>query len=249
MGKIVAIGGGEIGRPGFDIETEVIDRETIRLTGKNNPNLLFIPTASNDNLNYVDTVKKYFGDKLGCNVDVLFLVDKDISFEEISNKILSSDIVYVGGGNTRDMMELWIKLKVDVVLKEAFDNGIVLSGLSAGGICWFDKGCSDSDDYSLDSDPEKFVSVLGFGIAAGTFCPHFDVEIERENGLKKILLEERGFALAFDNCTAIEIIDDKFRIIKSSDGANVYRVYFKDGIYCKEVIDNNDFLDLKLLLL
>ena len=74
MGKIVAIGGGEIGRPGYPVETTVIDKEIIRLTGKTNPHLLFIPTASSDSTSYYEVVKKHFGDDLGCFTDVLYLI-------------------------------------------------------------------------------------------------------------------------------------------------------------------------------
>jgi len=77
MGKIIAISGGEIGRPGFKIETEEIDKEIIRLSNKRNPKLLFIPTASNDNQEYIDVINNYFGKRLGCEVDTLYLIEKE----------------------------------------------------------------------------------------------------------------------------------------------------------------------------
>ena len=73
MGKIVALGGGEIGRPGYPIETTAIDEEIIRLSGKNKPRLLFIPTASRDSEIYIETLQKHFGERLGCKIDVLRL--------------------------------------------------------------------------------------------------------------------------------------------------------------------------------
>ena len=75
MAKFVAVGGGEIGRPGFPIETLSIDSEIIRLTGKSRPNLLFLPTASGDDEGYTKVVEDYFGSRLGCNVSVLYLKD------------------------------------------------------------------------------------------------------------------------------------------------------------------------------
>ncbi len=95
--KIVAIGGGEIGRPGTKIETKAIDREIIHLTGKKSPKLLFLPTASGDSEGYYEIVRNYFGKKLGCRVDVLYLIKEKLSKEQIERKILGSDIVYVGG--------------------------------------------------------------------------------------------------------------------------------------------------------
>ena len=74
MKKIIAIGGGEIGRPGTEIETEEIDMEIIRLSGKKHPKLLFLPTASGDHSGYIEVVRKYFGERLGCDVDTLYLV-------------------------------------------------------------------------------------------------------------------------------------------------------------------------------
>src|SRR3989338_5960150 len=98
--KIVAIGGGEIGRPGYPVETTKIDKEIIALTGKTNPRLLFIPTASSDSELYYETVKKHFGKTLGCKTDVLYLINKDLSKKEIEQTIFGADIIYVGGGNT-----------------------------------------------------------------------------------------------------------------------------------------------------
>lgn len=132
MKKIVAIGGGGIGRPGTKAETVSIDKEIIRLTGKKHPRLLFIPTASSDSPTYYPVIQKYFGKQLGCKTDVLYLINKELSKKEIERKILSSDIVYVGGGNTLKMLRIWKTQGVDKILKKAWDKGIVLSGLSAG---------------------------------------------------------------------------------------------------------------------
>src|SRR3989344_5093693 len=134
--KIVAVGGGEIGRPGTSIETEKIDKETIKLSGKKHPKLLFIPTASSDSEGYVEVVKKYFGKRLGCKVDVLRLLKSKPNRREIRKKILGTDIVYVGGGITLKMMAVWRKLGVDSILEVAVRKGIVLSGVSAGAVCW-----------------------------------------------------------------------------------------------------------------
>lgn len=137
MKKLVAIGGGEIGQSGYPVETTKIDKEIIRLTGKRNPRLLFIPTASSDSKSYFEAVKKHFGKRLGCKTDVLYLIKEKPTRKEIEEKILNSDMIYVGGGNTLKMMKVWRKTGVDKVLKQAYNKGVVLSGLSAGSICWF----------------------------------------------------------------------------------------------------------------
>src|ERR1700682_330185 len=119
---IVAIGGGEIRTRG----TAAIDREIIRLSNKEHPKILFIPTASSDSERYCRRFTEHFGKFLKCKTDVLSLIDRPPSAREIERKILSTDIVYVGGGNTLQMMRVWRRLGVDRLLKAAYANGIVL---------------------------------------------------------------------------------------------------------------------------
>src|SRR5579863_363198 len=109
---IVAIGGGKIATR----QTLPIDREIIRLTHQKNPRLLFIPTASSDSEIYWKKVQKYFGDFLKCKTDVLFLMKENPSREQIRSKISGTDIIYVGGGNTLQMMRVWRRLGVDKLL-------------------------------------------------------------------------------------------------------------------------------------
>jgi dipeptidase E len=140
---IVAIGGGEIRTRG----TADIDREIIRLSNKEHPRILFVPTASSDSARHWQRFLEYFGKFLKCKADVLFLVNEPPSARQIERKILAADIVYVGGGNTLFMMRVWRRLGVDKVLKAAYEYGIVLAGISAGAICWFDSGHSDSMSF------------------------------------------------------------------------------------------------------
>jgi len=133
---IIAIGSGEIRTRG----TAPIDREIIRLTNKQHPKLLFIPTASSDSERYWKHVQECFGGFLKCKTDVLFLVVDGLSKTKIERKIRWADIIYVGGGNTLQMMRVWRRLGVDKLLKTAYESGTVLSGISAGAICWFESG-------------------------------------------------------------------------------------------------------------
>lgn len=243
MKKIVAIGGGEIGRPGHPIETTKIDKEIIRLTGKKNPKLLFIPTASSDSESYYKIVKKYFSDKLGCKTDVLYLIKEKQSKEEIKKKILESNIIYVGGGDTLKMMKVWKEKGIDKILKEAYKKGIVLSGLSAGSICWFKWGNSDSRKFT--SPKANLIKISGLGLINALHCPHYNFEKDRKGDLKKMMKKTSGVAIAIDNCCAIEIIDDEYRIISSRSSANAYKVYWKAGKYYREIIKKEE--EFKLL--
>lgn len=247
MKKIIAIGGGEIGRPGFSVETMQIDKEIIRLTGKKKPRLLFIPTASSDSVSYVETVQKHFGQTLGCKIDVLYLIGTDFNTKEIEEKVFGSDIIYVGGGNTLKMMKIWRKIGLDKILKQAYEKGIVLSGVSAGSICWFELGSSDSRKFI---DPKAdLIKVSGLGFIKALHCPHYDFEKDRKPELKKMMKNTSGIAIAIDNCCAIEIIDDTYRIISSKPNANAYKVYWKANIYHEEVINKEvEFRQLNALL-
>jgi dipeptidase E len=227
MQKIIAIGGGEIGRPGYPIETTIIDKEIIKLSNKKKPKLLFIPTASSDSEGYYETVKKYFGKKLGCETDVLYLLKKNLTYKQIEKKILSSDIVYVGGGNTLKLMNIWKKYGVDKILKKAIRKAIVLSGISAGSICWFNFGNSDSRKFV--NKKAGLIRVTGLGIINALNCPHYDFEKERKADLKKMMKRTSGVAIAVDNCCALEIIGDDYRIISSKKTANAYKVYWQAG--------------------
>ena len=127
MGKIVAIGGGDF-RTG---ETLALDQEVVGLTGKRRPRALFIPTASSDSIEHWEAFRTAYGGELGCDAYVLNLLAAPPSSRELAEAILSSDLVYVGGGNTLKMMRRWRRLGVDTILRAANDGGSVLAGVSA----------------------------------------------------------------------------------------------------------------------
>ena len=241
--KIIAIGGGEIGKPGTKIETRKIDEESIRLTGKKHPKLLFIPTASSDSESYYQTVQNYFGKILGCKTDVLYLTQKPTN-QEIREKILNTDIIYVGGGNTLKMLKIWRRLGVDKVLEEAAEKDVVLSGVSAGAICWFKYGNSDSKGKS------NLIKVRGLEFIDLMACPHYDVEKSRRPSLRKMIKYNGGLALALENCSALEVIGDIYRVLTSSKDARIYRVYRLYGKVVEEELPiDGKFRPLELLKL
>lgn len=231
----------------FPVETTKIDKQAIALTGKKNPKLLFIPTASSDSTGYYEVVKKHFS-KLGCKTDVLYLLSNKLSKKQLRDKILSFDIIYVGGGNTLKMMTVWRRLEVDAMLKEASQKGIVLSGVSAGAICWFSFGNSDSRRFSSGS--KKLIKVTGLGLIDALFCPHYDFEPFRKKDLKRMMRQtSRVVAIAADNCTAVEIVNDEYRVLKSKPSAKVYKVFWKSGkYYHEEIISDGQYRSITELL-
>lgn len=224
MGKIIAIGGGEI----KDLDTFSIDKEIVRLTGKKNPKALFIPTASGDAEGYCETFRQVYGDRLGCNIEVLRLVKETLPEKEIRDKLLSSNLIYVGGGNTQTMLDTWKKYGVDNLLKQAYSRGIVLSGLSAGAICWFRYGCSDAPRFS-DSSNNSLIRINGLGLINTTVSPHHIREKHRDDGLAKIMKTTPGVGIGLDDNCALEIIDGTYRFIRSKENAGAKKIFYKDG--------------------
>lgn len=252
MRTIVAIGGGEIGGPIFDkdrhiigtygIETIKIDQEIIKLSQKKNPNTLFIPTASHDSAGYCMGFKKYYEDTLGCRVNTLLLLSAP-SKEEIKTAILEADIIYVGGGNTQFMLETWGKFGLPPLLRKAYEKGTILSGLSAGANCWFEKSSTDSflteeDKTDFEKAKEKLAIMDGLGYLEGVICPHYLKEPYRRPAflyqMKNIHLKGYGV----DNNAALVFIDEKFKgVIKSDPSAKVFEISSNNGIVTeKELI-------------
>ena len=247
MTHIIAIGGGEIGRPGYPVETTEIDKQIIHLSGKTNPKVLFIPTASTDSSGYSEVFKQHYGNRLGCDVQVLNLYSKP-SKTNIERLIDEANIIYVGGGNTLKMMTLWRRTGVDKLLADALNNGTVLCGLSAGAICWFKGGLSDSRSFSSGGKVWNYINVRGLDLEDVFICPHFDFETQRPPALKKMLEGTKKVAIALDNCSALEIKDDTFRILRSKQSANAYKAYWSVGKYNLELLPvSEDYQPLSLL--
>jgi dipeptidase E len=232
---IVAIGGGEIRTRG----TAAIDREIIRLTDKKKPKLLFIPTASSDSERYWKHVQEYFGKFLGCKTDVLFLIKEQPSKEQIRRKILRADAIYVGGGNTLLMMRVWRRLGVDRLLISAYKSGTVLSGISAGSICWFDSGHSDSMSF-YNPRKWKYINVKGLGLISGIHCPHYNSQtrgVPRRKNFRHMIRKVGGIGIAIDNNCAIEFIDGRLsKVIRSKGYSRAFRVYKRGGKVVEEQI-------------
>jgi dipeptidase E len=223
--KIVAMGGGHV----VDIY-----RHAAGLTGKNEPKLLVIPTANYDSSMTVAQTILSFGLSVSPNSEELKLIAGKDEPAEIERKILSADIIYVTGGNTQMAVEIWRKTGVDRLLRQAWEKGTVMSGLSAGAICWFESGHSDSEWYGKKSD-WKYIEVEAMGFMKGMFCPHYDSRTAlgpmRWQDLRLMMqnMPEGKVCIAVDDYAAIEIIDDHYRIL--DDGiANAYRVYKQGGI-------------------
>lgn len=244
MKKIITIGGGSLK------DNLHINKEIVKLTGKKKPKLLFIPTASSDEAKYVEAIEKNFK-ALGCSVKNLLLLSQKYSKEELKNLILGADIIYVGGGNTLMMMRKWRRLGIDKLLKKAWKKGAVMCGSSAGSICWYESGHSDSMYYY---NPKKwdYIRVHGLNFIPFINCPHYDSQTgrkKRKNDFKRMMKKYPGqIGITCDDSVAIEYLGDKFRVLSNQKTSHAYRVYWKEGKFYEEKLENTSkFLPMKKL--
>lgn len=253
--KIVAIGGGENGRKRSDgthypYELANQDKELIRLTGKEHPNFLLIAHAQplERQESYFQVMFDIYGEMYGCSC-------KDLKSNELTNTELVkslvnwADIIFEGGGNTLDMIKLWRETGFDKTLKQAWIDGKVMCGVSAGANCWFKECSSDSLKIKYGND-QPLIGVECLGFVDGLFVPHCD-EKDRLDNVKELLKSSEQIGLSMSNCTALEIVDDEYRLITSDASyhnieAFGLKSYWKDGEYIEEYIDTS--LDFKPLI-
>lgn len=240
MAYVVAIGGGEL----RDGETFSIDKYIVDLAGRAHPHHLFIPTASKEPQSYIDIVKHVYGDQLGCECDSLRILGAGKGAEESEEKIAWADIVYVGGGNTRFMMEAWAKNGIDKMLKAKLQAGVVLSGLSAGSICWFEGGISDSEIMD-NGEGRDYVKVGGLGLLPGCHSPHLDVR-ETDEAFRRYLQRNEESFLGIENNCAVMVDGSGYRIVRSRSDKNAYVFrYSGKGVYEKVLLkDKGEIEDI-----
>ena len=215
--QIIAIGGGGFGRsPGEGL----IEKYLLDQSEKDVPNICFIPTATGDNeaykVNYYSTFSK-----LDCSPSHLDFFKRTPDLKEL---ILKQDVIFVGGGNTKSMLAVWKDWGLDLLLKEAYEKGVIMSGVSAGAICWFDQGITDSWAEDL-----KVMDCLGF--IEGACCPHYDEEPQRKPSLNKFITEKvLKSCYAVDGGCALHIEDEKeFKSVVFSENKNSFLVEMKDN--------------------
>ena len=194
--NIIAIGGGGFGaNPGQGIIEEYI----LKQTKKKNPKICFIPTATGDNEAYKVNYYSTFTNLDCCPTHLDFFKRTP----DLNDLILNQDAIFVGGGNTKSMLAVWKEWGLDKILKKAYLNGTVMSGVSAGAICWFQNGITDSWASNL-----KMMPCLNF--VKGTCCPHYDEEPERKPAVEKLLLTNKiKNVYAVDGGAALHIKNEK----------------------------------------
>jgi peptidase E len=207
-------------------------RYMAQLTGKPRPKLLFLPTASADN---VTGILNWY--KTCSTLEVTPMVQESFiastrqsqSWEEV---FLSVDGIVCSGGNTLNQQAIWKAQGIDVILRKAWDQGIVLGGASAGSLCWFEEG-------TTDSRPKELSKVTCLGFLKGSHCPHYDAEPGRRPLYQKLIASgEMKPGYACDNNAGIYFEDNTVkRVVASKAGSKVYYVSMVDGKVNERVME------------
>ena len=224
IGQIIAIGGGGFGR---NPNQPIIEKYIIEQSNKEKPNICFIPTASAEDKAYTVNFYSAFS-KLKCSPSHINLFQRTLSLRSIINK---QDIIYVGGGNTKSMLAVWKEWKLDALLLKAYNRGTILCGVSAGAICWFEKGVTDSWASNLN-----VMDCMGF--LKGCCCPHYNGEKDRKPSVEKFLKDS-----TINSCYAL---DDGSALHYKNGVIHTAVSFFKDANAYEVILGNNNIKHTKI---
>ncbi len=211
--QIIALGGGGMS---MEPEESALDLYVLAQTHNSYPAVCFLPTASGDADSYIAKFYSVFS-RYTCRPSHLTFFQRT---PDLRTHLLKQDVIYVGGGNTRSMLAVWREWALPKLLKEAWESGVILAGISAGAICWFEQGLSDSV-------AGKFIVLDCLGFLEGSCTPHYDGEPERRSVLHKLLLKREilpGYAI--DDGVAIHFVGlEAQRAVSSRPNAKAYRLF------------------------
>jgi len=208
--QIVALGG-----LGEDDEAGRLVRFALELTGKERPSVCLVPTASAETPEYIVA----FYENLSGHADCSHLSFFPWPRENLREHVLSQDAVFVSGGNTANMLAVWRVHGFDRILQEAWEQGTVLAGSSAGMICWFEAGVTDSFGPQLEGMSD------GLGFLRGSACPHYDGEERRRPVYQELVANGFPAGIAADDTAALHYVGTELKeVVTVRDAARAYRV-------------------------
>ena len=225
MSDIIAIGGG-----GFLAEPRnlALEHYIVSQTSRSRPNVLMIPTARGDDAGYIAKFHAAFSE-LGATTAHLPLFERTADLRAL---ILAQDAIFVGGGNTKSMLAVWREWGLPALLREAYEKGIVLGGQSAGAICWFEQGVTDSW-------AERLRPLECMGFLSGSCCPHYDGEIERRPAYHALMQAgdiKAGYAI--EDTVAVHFRGGRLeRAVSKRAGARAYYVSIEAGSVKERALD------------
>ncbi len=216
--QIVAIGGAGLSLD----EGLLLPRYVLSLASATRPRVCYIGTASGDRADNREQALDTFRD-LGAEPTHLSLIPNP-STDDPASVLLQQDVLWVGGGNTKNMLALWRAWGIDHLVRAAWERGTVLAGQSAGSICWFAQG-------TTDSVPGRLTALECLGFLAGSNSPHYDSEPERRPYYRRMIgagLMLPG--LAADDGVGLHFVGTALRrVVGSRPDAHAYRVGRGDG--------------------
>jgi dipeptidase E len=196
--RILAIGGG-----GFLMEDgpSPIDRYVLRLTGQEKPRICFVGTPSGDLPEHVSKFYTAFDASICTRSHLAFFRPKEVGSLDLfslQNTLLEQDVIYVGPGNTRAALAVWRNWGVDQILKQAYSNGVLMCGMSAGAMCWFEQALTDSY-WQAD-----YEALPGLGFLAGACGVHYQSDpMRQERLLEATRLGKVVASIAIDDEAAV----------------------------------------------
>jgi peptidase E len=207
--RIVACGGEQLLFP-------ALTRYVLDLVGKSRPKILFVPTASGDDVAYLLTFYQALAG-VACEPSHLLLFNRTV--DDIDGFIRAQDVVMVGGGNTANMLAIWRLHGVEDALRDAYQNGTVLTGWSAGCICWFEAGITDS--FTLELGPLRD----GLKLLQGSACPHYDSQERRRPVYAREIAAGLSAGIALDDAVAARYEDERLiEIVSAKPGGRAFSV-------------------------
>jgi peptidase E len=188
-------------------DSPLLDQYILAASTEARPRICFLPTASGDaDLHLLSFYRAHA--RYDCQASHLSLFRPKTS--DIAGFLLEQNVIFVGGGNTRSMLALWREWGVDVVLRQAYEAGVVISGVSAGMICWFERGLTDSNFGALSP-------ISGLAWLAGGACPHYDGEATRRPSLQRLVAAgTMPSSWAADDGVALHFVDEQWHAAVSS---------------------------------
>jgi peptidase E len=212
---VLAVGGGML-MPREAVPAHL--RYAMELTGQAKPRLCVLNTAVGDDPgSYLRVYDRLAQTPVQVRHLALFPMPNVADPEDL---LMSQDVIFVGGGSVANMVAVWRVHGIDEIMRKAWQAGIVLAGSSAGGICWFEGGTTDSFGAKL----RPFTD--GLGMLAGSFCPHFNSEPERRPFYLRLVADGTlPGGIACDDGAAAHYVDETLaELVADRPGASAYRV-------------------------
>jgi dipeptidase E len=210
---IVALGGGGFSDDGLPTK---IDDFILGLARSRRPRICFLPTASGDSETYSIKFYRAFTQR-DCQPTDLALFRRTVA--DLRTFLLEQDVIYVGGGNTANLLAVWRVHGVDTILPEAWKAGTVLAGISAGAVCWFEAAVTDS--FGL---PPRGLRD-GLGLLPGSACPHYDSEDDRRPVYHELVRGGFPGGFAADDRVGLHFVGRELaEVVSEVDGRRAYEV-------------------------